>query len=165
MLPVRMRERCYLVLIVTRIRQVERGTDPGSFSHMYSEVLAKVIRGETVESVHTGHVAILDGEGSTVFDCGSSSTVTFFRSASKPFQAIPCITSGAAEAFGFADDEIAMACASHSGEPVHVEHARQMLAKAGFTEADLHCGVHMPFNEEVSREMVRSGEEPTQLHN
>ena len=132
---------------------------------MYSEVLAKVVRGATVESVHTGHVAILDGEGNTVFECGSPSTVTFFRSASKPFQAIPCITSGAADTFGFTEDEIAMACASHSGEPIHVEHARRMLEKAGFTEADLRCGAHLPFNEDVSREMVRSGEEPTQLHN
>ena len=132
---------------------------------MYSEVLANVVRGATVESVHTGHVAIVDGDGGTVFECGSPSTVTFFRSASKPFQAIPCITSGAADAFGFTDEEIAMACASHSGEPIHVEHAHRMLEKAGFSEPDLHCGVHLPFNEDFSREMVRSGEEPTQLHN
>jgi L-asparaginase II len=132
---------------------------------MYDTQLASVIRGETVESIHSGHVSVVDGAGNEVFDVGSTSTVTFFRSACKPFQAIPLITSGAADAFGFADDEIAMAVASHSGEAMHVERVLQMLGKAGFTEADLRCGVHPPFNEDESRKLMRAGVEPTQLHN
>ncbi|HEV7701679.1 MAG TPA: asparaginase [Pyrinomonadaceae bacterium] len=127
--------------------------------------LASVIRGDIVESVHSGHVSIVDGKGNDIFDAGSTSTVTFFRSACKPFQAIPFITSGAADVFGFTDDEIAMASASHSGEPMHVERVIRMLNKAGFTESDLRCGAHLPFNEEESHKLLRAGETSTQLHN
>ena len=132
---------------------------------MQPEILANVIRGETVESVHRGHLIVIDGEGNTVASMGDPSTVTFFRSASKAFQAIPCITSGAADAFGFTEDKIAMACASHSGERMHVELATRMLEKIGLSESDLHCGVHLPFSDSAAKQMLRSGEEPTQLHN
>ena len=132
---------------------------------MNAETLAQVIRGETVESVHTGHIIILDGERNTVASIGEPSTVTYFRSACKAFQAIPCITSGAADAFGFTADKIAMACASHSGENIHVELASRMLEKVGLSESDLRCGVHIPFNETAAKTMMRLGEEPSQLHN
>ena len=132
---------------------------------MTSEILANVIRGETVESIYRGHIVAIDGEGKTIVSVGDPATVTFFRSASKAFQAMPCITSGAADAFGFTDDEIAMACASHSGEPVHVEIVARMLQKIGLAESDLRCGVHMPFNEAETERMIREGQKPTQLHN
>ena len=132
---------------------------------MPSEILANVIRGETVESIHRGHLIVIDGDGNTVASLGDPSTVTFFRSASKAFQAIPCITSGAADAFGFTEDKIAMACASHSGERIHVELASRMLERIDLTESDLHCGVHLPFSESASKNMLRMGDEPTQLHN
>src|SRR5438445_12039758 len=131
---------------------------------MTSEILAKVIRGNTVESIHRGHLIVIDGEGDTVASVGDPSTVTFFRSACKAFQAIPCITSGAAEAFGFTEDEIALAVASHSGERVHVEIAGGMLQKIGLSESDLRCGSHLPFNEKEAKRMIRDGEKPTQLH-
>ena len=132
---------------------------------MLPRTLANVIRGDTVESAHSGHIVIVDGEGQTIFAAGDPEIVTFFRSASKPFQLIPCITSGAADAVGFTEDEIAMGCASHSGEPMHVERAAGMLAKAGFSESDLRCGAHLPFNEHEAERMLRAGEKPTQLHN
>jgi L-asparaginase II len=78
---------------------------------------------------------------------------------------IPCITSGAADGFGFDEEEIALAAASHSGEPMHVEIAARMLAKAGFTESDLRCGSHLPFSSAATAEMQRAGEQPSQLHN
>jgi L-asparaginase II len=130
-----------------------------------SKVLANVIRGNTVESVHTGHIYIIDGEGREVASVGDPSTVTYFRSACKAFQLIPCITSGAADAFGFDEEEIALAAASHSGEPIHVEIAARMLAKAGFTESDLRCGSHLPFSSAATADMQRAGEQPSQLHN
>lgn len=128
-------------------------------------MLAQVIRGETVESIYCGHIIVIDGERNTIASIGDPSTVTYFRSACKAFQAIPCITSGAADAFGFTADKIAMACASHSGENVHVELASRMLEKIGMSETDLRCGVHMPFSDASSKTMLRLGEEPTQLHN
>ncbi len=132
---------------------------------MASEVLARVIRGETVESIHRGHMIVLDGEGKTVASVGDPRTVTFFRSAAKPFQALPFITSGAADAFGYSEEEIALACASHSGEARHVRIAQLMLERCGLSESHLRCGSHLPFNEKEAERMLRSGEQPTQLHN
>jgi L-asparaginase II len=132
---------------------------------MESEILARVIRGETVESIHRGHLIVLDGEGREIARLGNAETVTFFRSSSKPFQAIPFLTSGAAERFGFLDDEIALACASHSGEKMHTAIAEKMLRKTGLTEADLKCGADLPFNERRAEELIRAGEKPTQIHN
>lgn len=132
---------------------------------MHSEVLVHVIRGETVESIHRGHIFVVDGEGKTVVSIGDPLTVTYFRSAAKPFQAMPLITSGAADAFGFSDDEIAMAIASHSGEKMHVDRVAQMLEKIGLAESDLRCGVHAPFYTREAERMLREGETPTQLHN
>ena len=81
---------------------------------MPPEILANVIRGETVESVHRGHAIAIDGDGQTILSLGSPETVTFFRSACKALQALPFITSGACDALGYSEEEIALACASHS---------------------------------------------------
>ncbi len=132
---------------------------------MPSAILANVIRGETVESVHRGHLIVIDGKGDTVLSVGAPETVTFFRSACKAIQAIPCITSGAADALGFSEEEIALACASHSGETRHVRVVKLMLERAGLSEAHLRCGTHLPFNEKESERMQRAGEHPNQLHN
>ncbi len=132
---------------------------------MPSTILAKVVRGDTVESVHRGHLMVIDGEGNTVASLGDPRTVTFFRSAAKPFQALPFLTSGAADAFGFSEEEIAMACASHSGESRHVRIVQLMLDRCGLSEAHLRCGTHLPFSEKESERMLRAGEHPNQLHN
>jgi L-asparaginase II len=78
---------------------------------------------------------------------------------------MPCITSGAADHYGFTEDEIAMACASHSGEAMHVARTARMLDKIGLGEADLRCGTHLPFSTTESERMLRAGEIPNQLHN
>lgn len=132
---------------------------------MPSKIVAKVIRGETVESVHRGHLVIVDGNGEIVSAIGDLKAVTFFRSASKPFQAMPFITSGAADEFGFSEEEIALACASHSGEQRHVRIAQLMIERIGLTEAHLHCGAHLPFYDKEAERMQRAGEYPTQFHN
>ena len=132
---------------------------------MPPKVLAKVIRGGTVESAHRGHLLVTDGRGEPVFVVGDPKAVTFLRSAAKPFQALPCITSGAADAFHFSDEEIALACASHSGEPRHVRIAALMLDRIGLNEAHLHCGTHLPFSEKETERMLRVGEYANQLHN
>ncbi len=132
---------------------------------MNSEILAKAIRGETVESIHRGHLIVVSGEGETLFALGNPETVTFWRSSAKSIQAVPCLRHGAAEAFGFSEKEIALACGSHSGEEIHVRTAAQILEKINLSEADLRCGVHLPFDEKRAEEMIRSGEQPNQLHN
>jgi len=132
---------------------------------MQSEILVKVTRNEIVESVHRGHLIILDGDGETIAQIGNPEIVTFIRSSAKPFQVLPFLSSGGAERFGFAENEIALACGSHSGELIHTELAAKMLEKAGFNESDLRCGAHTPFNEKCAEELIRAGENPTQLHN
>ncbi len=132
---------------------------------MESAILAKAIRGETIESIHRGHLIIVSGAGEIVEQIGNPETVTFWRSSAKPFQALPFILSGAATHFGFSEKEIALACGSHSGESFHIETVRKMLEKANFTEGDLHCGTHLPFDEKTAEKMICSGEKPTQLHN
>lgn len=130
-----------------------------------SEILVEVRRGSTIESIHRGHLAIVDGDGKTVCSLGDPLTITFMRSAAKPFQAIAFLMSGAAERFGFLEPEIALACGSHSGELLHTETAAHMLAKIGLSEKDLRCGAHEPFNAELARQMIVAGEKPSQLHN
>src|SRR5258708_3340274 len=95
------------------------------------EPLADVTRGPIIESRHRGHIVAVDGQGSTVAYLGEPETVTYLRSSAKPFQAIPLVASGAAERFGFNLNEIAIACGSHSGEPVHTVTVAGMLSKIG----------------------------------
>ncbi len=128
-------------------------------------ILARVYRGATVESVHRGVLQIVDGAGREVVSIGDVSTRAFIRSSAKPYQLLPFLLRGGAEKFGFTEAEIALACASHSGEEMHTSLAASMLAKIGLTESDLNCGSHVPFNEAAAAELVRRGEKPTQLHN
>lgn len=132
---------------------------------MQPEILANVVRGETVESVHRGHLIVMDGEKRVLASLGDPEAVTFFRSSAKPLQAIPFITSGAADALHYSDEEIAFACSSHSGEARHVRVAQLMLERAGLSESYLRCGAHLPFNEKEAERMIRAGEKPSQLHN
>ena len=132
---------------------------------MKSEILAEVIRGETVESIHLGHLIVVDGAGETVAGIGDSELVTYWRSAAKAFQAIPFITSGAADHFNFSEKEIALACASHNGEEMHTETCEQMLEKCGLNESDLLCGSHLPFDNETAKQMIKADERATQIHN
>lgn len=132
---------------------------------MDAEILVEVTRGGIVESIHRGHLAVVDGDGAFVASLGKPETVTFLRSSGKPFQAIPFLLSGAAETFGFSEKEIALACASHNGEEIHTTTAARMLEKAGFSETDLRCGAHEPFSTEIAFSLICRDEKPSQLHN
>lgn len=109
--------------------------------------MAKVTRGGITESLHAGHVAVSDAEGRVVMSIGDASTVSYMRSASKPIQAVPVVSTGAFARFGFTSRELAIMTASHSGEPEHVSVVRSVLAKIGLDEQDLHCGTHAPFHQ------------------
>jgi L-asparaginase II len=132
---------------------------------MSNPVLVEVTRGSLVESRHRGAIAVVDGDGRVVFSAGDIEAAVFPRSACKAMQALPFIESGAADAFGFGARELAIACASHSGEPAHVALVESMLARAGLEPVALECGCHWPFDQHVLIDQVRSGVEPTQLHN
>lgn len=128
-------------------------------------LLVEVWRGPIVESRHRGHLTAVDGRGNTVAELGSPQAVTYVRSSGKPFQALPVIVSGAADRFGFTEQEIAIACGSHSGEAIHVDTVRSMLAKIGLDEGALKCGVHEPFSVAVARELVQTQTPPSVLQN
>ena len=132
---------------------------------MSNPVLVEVFRGETVESRHRGTVVVTDGDGKIVFSLGDIERPTFPRSAIKAIQALPLVESGAADAYGFGNEELAMACASHSGEPPHVRRAADMLARGGLDVSDLECGAHWPTQQSVLIALARTGEDPSALHN
>src|SRR6195256_3568776 len=113
--------------------------------------LVEVTRGPIVESCHRGHIAAVAGAGQLIAYLGDPDTVTYLRSSAKPFQALPLVTTGAADRFGFTEKEIALACASHSGNPIHTETVLSMLNKIGLGPEALKCGVHEPFSAEETR--------------
>lgn len=118
-----------------------------------------------VECRHRGAVAIADASGEVVFAAGDIDTPIFPRSAIKAIQALPLVESGAAEAFGFGDHEIALAQSSHNGEPGHVETALAMLEKAGLSAADLECGPQWPSRQTDCNTLIRAGLRPGPEHN
>ena len=132
---------------------------------MANPVLVEVLRGSIVESMHRGAVVVCDADGKAVIEIGDASRPVFPRSAVKAIQALPLVESGTADAFGFGDRELALACASHSGEKAHVELARSMLSRAGLDETALECGAHWPTNHDATVALARSGQAPSDLHN
>ena len=118
-------------------------------------------RGGLVESVHHVSVAVTDADGRLIASAGDPDLATFWRSAAKPFQAMPVVADGAADAFGLDEEELALACASHSSEPVHLEIATRFLEKIGCTESDLACGPHTPLGHAVAERVARGGEQMT----
>jgi L-asparaginase II len=131
---------------------------------MNNPILVEVLRGTLVESRHRGAVAVADADGGAVLAIGDVTTPIFPRSAVKALQALPLVESGAADTFGFGDEELALACASHSGEPGHVAGVTRMLAKAGLDAAALRCGAHWPMAQSAVAALARNGE-PSALHN
>jgi L-asparaginase II len=132
---------------------------------MTNPVLVEATRGAIVESRHRGSVAVSDPDGKLVLSLGDVEAAVFPRSAVKALQALPLIESGAADKYGLSDAEIALACSSHSGAPIHVETARNMLAKAGRGPGDLECGAHWPLDAEAARALAASGATAGALHN
>ncbi len=131
---------------------------------MSNPILVEVLRGTLVESRHRGAVAVADADGAMVLAIGDIAMPIFPRSAIKALQALPLIETGAAERYGFGDEELALACASHSGEPGHVAVAERMLKRAGLDASALRCGAHWPMAQAAVAALARTGE-PSALHN
>ena len=132
---------------------------------MPNPVLVEIMRGSLVESVHRGSVAVADTSGKIVFALGELERPVYPRSSLKPIQALPLVESGAADAFGLGDEEVALACASHSGEPMHTTRVAAWLARIGCDESDLACGGYPSRYEPVAEDMIKRGEKPTRIFN
>ncbi|NLM75693.1 MAG: asparaginase [Clostridiaceae bacterium] len=128
------------------------------------KTLAVVTRGGYVESIHQGFICVVDSEGRVIYQKGDINTSIFFRSAAKPIQIIPFIHSGGAQKMGYSLKEIAIACASHTGEVMHQETVLGILRRLGLNTDDLHCGIMSPYNHDENKRLIARNEKPTVLH-
>jgi L-asparaginase II len=122
-------------------------------------------RGRRIESMHRGAAAVVTCGGSLVAAWGDVDRPVFVRSAAKPLQALALVETGAADAFSVSAAELALACGSHGGEPVHVAFVKAWLGRIGVGKDSLVCGPHPPLDTAAARALVRSGEPEGRLHN
>ncbi len=120
--------------------------------------LYELSRGEFVESIHYGSIAVSDNQGRLVAWYGDPHTFTFLRSSAKPFQALPFIEENGHMFFNLSPNEIALICASHSGTDEHVSCILAIQKKTGVNETELMCGVHPVFDESTAENMRERGE-------
>lgn len=138
---------------------------PASADAGANPITVEVTRGGVVESRHRGAAAIVDVRGAVQAAWGDIQRPVYPRSAIKALQALALVETGAAEAYGFGDRELALACASHNGEPAHVETATAMLKAVGLDQSALECGAHWPYSEAAARALAATGTAPDQRHN
>jgi L-asparaginase II len=122
-------------------------------------------RGAEVESRHRVHAAVVGDADAVIAFAHGTSTVSSWRSSAKPFQIMPLVQSGGFDDLHWGDDQLALACASHGGEPEHVALAQQMLNDIGLEEGDLACGPHDPLSSRGMKLLRESGARLTRLHN
>jgi L-asparaginase II len=130
---------------------------------LYLDVVST--RGSAIESRHRVHAAVVDASGKLVAGARDPELVTHWRSCAKPFQVMPLLDSRGFDRLGWGDDELALACASHGGEPEHVALAQSMLSSIGLEEGDLACGAHEPLSQRGAKLWRESGIRLTRLHN
>lgn len=138
---------------------------PNQPSYPENPVVVRVLRAGVVESVHRGAWCLVDPSGEVLAGAGDLLHPIFARSSVKSFQALPLFESGAAERFQFSDPEVALAIASHSGEPCHTETVRLTLERLGLGVRHLRCGIHAPTDALARAELRARHEAPSALHN
>lgn len=128
-------------------------------------IVVEVLRGTMVESVHRAAAMVTDAGGGRVAAWGDVDHTAFPRSALKPIQALALVETGAAAAFGVTEEELALAAASHGGEPQHTDRVRVWLTRLGLDEQALECGAHAPSHDPTYRTLLAAGLAPNPLHN
>ncbi|MBA3656974.1 MAG: asparaginase [Gemmatimonadaceae bacterium] len=123
-----------------------------------------VTRGGVVESKHRVHAAVVDLNGSLIAYARDHAVHTFWRSSAKPFQVLPFVASGGFDLLDWGDDQLAIACGSHGGEPEHVAIVARMLRDLDLEDGDLACGSHEPLSSRGARIVRESGHRLTRLH-
>lgn len=127
--------------------------------------MVELWRGGLLESTHLGHAVICDENGGIVESWGDPAQIVFPRSSCKMIQALPLLESGAAEAAGLTDRQVALSCASHEGAALHVTAVSDWLNTLGLAEPDLRCGAHEPYDRTERNRLILAHEGPCQLHN
>ncbi|MEH7334550.1 asparaginase [Neobacillus drentensis] len=130
-----------------------------------STLLVNVTRGNVVESIHNGNVAVVDAKGQLLYYAGNPKKIVFARSSMKPIQAIPVVETGAADHYDFSDADLSLCCASHNGEKMHTDRVLTILGKAGIGDTSLKCGTHPPRWPDTYKELILQGKEVTPLYN
>ena len=128
-------------------------------------VLVQVTRGDSVESIHRGAAVVMGADGRLIAAWGDVDALIYPRSAVKPLQALPILATGAGIRFGLTAAELAIACGSHAGEPVHVQTVAGWLRRLGLGEEALICGPHPPLDPVAASALAAAGESPCRLHN
>ncbi|SLN14810.1 L-asparaginase II [Aquimixticola soesokkakensis] len=128
------------------------------------ETLVEIWRGPFAESLHAGHAVVCDASG-ILASWGDPDTVILPRSSVKMIQALPFISSGAADAIGASEADVAFSCASHQGAAIHTRRAAAWLETLGYSEADLICGPQMPDDRAAKTALIKSDDSPCRLHN
>jgi len=126
--------------------------------------LIRLIRGDAMESLHYGSIAVVDARGRLVDHTGDPEGTTFLRSCAKPLQVLPLLESGAAERFGFTPAELACMCGSLNGEDFQVQTVLRILQKIGRSEDDLQCGTHPPLHGPTAMRLAEEGKMPRPVH-
>lgn len=127
--------------------------------------MTEIWRGSLLESLHSGHAVICDDTGQIVQSWGDPDALIFPRSSSKMIQALPLITSGAADKFGLTSEQLALACASHNGADIHTSRVRAWLDRLDLTDSDFRCGTQDPEDQPAHEALIRAHETPCQYHN
>jgi L-asparaginase II len=130
-----------------------------------TNILVEVTRGDQVESIHRGHIVVADSQGTIQYQVGNPNCIICLRSCGKPLQALPIITSGAAEKFQLTPSELAVMCGSLNGQDFHLTAIKSILDKIGLDARVLNCGVHLPSHRPTARKLQQEGENPSPLHN
>ena len=128
-------------------------------------ILCRVTRGELTESIHVAFAVAIDETRQPFYSTGDPQYLTCIRSSLKPFQAAASVKAGAVDAAEFNDEELALMCASHKGEKIHVKTAQSMLTKLGLTVDDYECGSHFPSDTLTRHRMIKEDKEAQPLHN
>jgi len=132
---------------------------------MTAQPLFEVTRGNIVESIHYGSIAVVDSNGKLISSYGDPKAVAFLRSSAKPFQVLPFVERGGVEYFGFTSRELSISCASHEGSDLHVQTVEGIQEKIGVEENRLQCGVHMPGDVEAFKSLIVNNQQPTPNQN
>lgn len=127
--------------------------------------MAEIWRGPFLESLHLGHAVICDDTGQVVRSWGDPDALIYPRSSAKMIQALPLLTSGAADKYGLTSEQLALACASHNGAHIHTSRVNSWLGQLGLGDDDFRCGPQMPDDKPAMHDLIKTDTSPCQVHN
>ena len=130
-----------------------------------SEILVNVTRGNAIESIHRGHIVVVNSKGDILYQLGNPDFNICLRSCAKPLQTLPIITTGTADTFSFTPAELAVMSGSLNGQDYQVNTIKSILNKIGLDERALQCGVHRPSHRATAKKLQEEGRKPSPLHN